>query len=298
MGITGIETHRKRRQQYTMTKIATRLPMLITEGIPTGFQVTASTRTAIISIIEGCPAATTIMTIRPEAAVANRSVTINAFLTAVSLLSLVGSVYLTTIRQNLSGDPHSIAGRKLSACESETLKVLSPEKLDLNFLAYVSDYCYKHELGQDWLTNMEVTSAGYHLQIAENQIMLWMVVIITVSGVFLAGLQLRASYLLASSGRLSGGIGDTGELSIAKDRISLKSSVTGLLILTVSFAFFLVFVLYVYTIKDGEGKDANPRTAPSSSAVMGGASDRGRSSRAPATPEAAPSGNTGPPEGK
>ena len=73
-------------------------------------------------------------------------------------------------------------------------------------------------------------------------------VIITISGVVLAAVQLIASYKLASTGRAE--FAQTSELMLQRDRVLLKSSVTGLLILTASFAFFFVYVVWVYTIRE------------------------------------------------
>jgi hypothetical protein len=80
-----------------------------------------------------------------------------------------------------------------------------------------------------------------------GRVILWMVVGMTISGVLLAAVQLMAAYRLAESGR--GTLGDDGSISMESGKISVKSSVTGLLILVVSFAFFLVFVERVYTIR-------------------------------------------------
>jgi hypothetical protein len=94
---------------------------------------------------------------------------------------------------------------------------------------------------------------------------MWMVVIITFSGVLLAGLQLWASYRLAESRQTTLDAND-GQLVLERDRVVLKSSIAGLFILLVSFAFFLVFVLYVYRfehISDQANSDALPVTVHS-----------------------------------
>jgi hypothetical protein len=91
----------------------------------------------------------------------------------------------------------------------------------------------------------------------ENTIIMFMVVSITVSGVILAGLQLLASYKLASSGKAS--FGESGELNISSNALAVKSSVVGVIILGISFAFFLVFVMYVYTFTtDSVNNERNP----------------------------------------
>jgi hypothetical protein len=113
-----------------------------------------------------------------------------------------------------------------------------------------------------------------------DRVLLWMVVIITISGVLLAGLQLMASYKLAISGRQQ--FGDSSDLLLQHDKITLKSSVTGLFILVISFAFFIIFVFEVYTIK--ENKSDSTATSPID--VRGGLGT-------PPASAAAPLGNAG-----
>jgi len=90
-------------------------------------------------------------------------------------------------------------------------------------------------------------------------VLMYMVVLITFAGVFLAGVQLLASYKLASLGKgeLAGG----GEIQYSATGASFKSSVVGLVILALSFAFFLVFVFYVYTF-DSEQKVTGAQSPP------------------------------------
>jgi hypothetical protein len=94
-----------------------------------------------------------------------------------------------------------------------------------------------------------------------------MVVLITISGVALAGLQLAASYRLAVIRGTE--FATASELVLNKSGdLVLKSSVTGLFILIISFAFFLVFVLYVYDIKERRIESGSP--AASDSQAQGG----------------------------
>jgi hypothetical protein len=83
-------------------------------------------------------------------------------------------------------------------------------------------------------------------QMSENVVLMWMVVIITVSGVLLAGLQLFASYRLASVGK--GTLSDGGTLRLENGSVIVQSSVVGVIILAISFAFFTIFVRDVYAI--------------------------------------------------
>jgi hypothetical protein len=84
------------------------------------------------------------------------------------------------------------------------------------------------------------------LQRSENVVLMWMVVVITVSGVFLAGLQLWASFELARNGQADLSAG--GSLNVTKSSVVVQSSVIGVIILSISFAFFMVFVIEVYKI--------------------------------------------------
>ena len=75
-----------------------------------------------------------------------------------------------------------------------------------------------------------------------------MVVLITISGVGLAGMQLLTSFLLAKSGSVLGSEGS--ELTVEKGKLAFKSSITGLFVLVFSFAFFYVFVYQIYVLKE------------------------------------------------
>jgi hypothetical protein len=78
--------------------------------------------------------------------------------------------------------------------------------------------------------------------------MLWMVVAMTMSGVSFAGLQLYAGFKLALAGK--GGFEQSGKVDIGPGRISISSSITGILVLAISLAFFYVLVKDVYLIKE------------------------------------------------
>ena len=138
--------------------------------------------------------------------------------------------------------------QQISFCQKETLALVKPEKVDLSVMSGLLNYCYSHMIGQGALEEIGIRRNKFIKQNHEDGILLWMVVSLTLSGVILAGLQLLASYKLALIGRAE--FAQSGELSLESSRISLKSSVTGLLILTISFAFFMVYIMWVYTIKE------------------------------------------------
>lgn len=152
---------------------------------------------------------------------------------------------------------------KLATCRSEALSLVKPEKIDIGFLTQVSNFCYAQVRGEDLLGDFNIRRTNFLRQQFQGIVFLWMVVAITISGVLLAALQLVAAYKLASTGK--GDFNQGGEVTLEEKRISLKSSVTGLLILTVSFAFFMVFVVWVYPLTetkiaiDGVNQTARPQ---------------------------------------
>jgi hypothetical protein len=144
------------------------------------------------------------------------------------------------------------------------------DRLTLGMWEQTSTICYMQVRGEAMLIDFNIRRSALVEQQIEGRIILWMVVAITLSGVALAGLQLVAAYRLASAGH--GDFTSPQEVTLEQNKISLKSSVTGLMILVVSFAFFMVYVLWVYTVK--ELKQEFPETANvtnnGSTPLMGG----------------------------
>jgi hypothetical protein len=135
---------------------------------------------------------------------------------------------------------------RMAECWTNSLATLKPEKTDLILLRQVSDLCYDKIRQEYMLGDFTIRRTTFLEQQVEGRVLLWMVVAITVSGVFLAGLQLYGAYKLASAGR--GTFAEDSNLTLEQNKVSLKSSVTGLLILAVSFAFFTAYVKYVYPV--------------------------------------------------
>jgi len=105
-----------------------------------------------------------------------------------------------------------------------------------------------------------IRNENFVFQRYENTIIMLMVVSITISGVILAGLQLLASYRLASAGKSA--FEQAGEVTLGTHSMAVKSSVVGVIILAISFAFFLVFVIYVYTFTPSSNNGAAPTPSP------------------------------------
>ncbi|MBY3030573.1 hypothetical protein HF265_15880 [Rhizobium leguminosarum] len=115
-------------------------------------------------------------------------------------------------------------------------------------LNLAADLCYKNTYNQALIDDFLIRRQIYKDQSYIDIVLLWMVVIITCSGVLLSGLQLFTSYRLASASKSS--LPDSSEMSIETGKITLRSSIIGLFILSISLAFFIIFVYGVYTIKE------------------------------------------------
>lgn len=110
-----------------------------------------------------------------------------------------------------------------------------------------TDVCYHQLHSQGLLNDFQIRRAQFSIQYYSGKVILWMVVILTLSGVILSGMQLIIAYKLARSGQISA-IETKQQFSIEEGKIVFKSSIAGLFILLFSFAFFYVYILKVYTI--------------------------------------------------
>lgn len=133
-----------------------------------------------------------------------------------------------------------------------TKQILGDSKTNLvASIASASQVCFEHSSRALYVEDFRIRREAFELQQFQGIVLLWMVVAITLSGVALAALQLLAAFRLASVG--IGPLASDGEVSLEQGKVSLKSSVTGLLILVVSLAFFGIYVIGVYTLDDGHG---------------------------------------------
>lgn len=207
---------------------------------------------------------------------------------AVFLL-LAGAVAIYALKSTAITPRQISAGieTQFSACQKQTLEQVSPGTKDMKNLYDFMNFCYwtLWNLGQ--LKEFEIRRAKFVQQDTDDIVLLWMVVAITISGVILAGLQLLASYRLASAGH--GEFAQDSEFVLERNRVSLKSSITGLLILTVSFGFFIIYVLYVHAIT---GEVRLSPINPNPPSVTGGGL---APATAPDTPAAHPPAATAPP---
>jgi len=91
----------------------------------------------------------------------------------------------------------------------------------------------------------------------------------TLFGLCLAGAQLYISYVYLARGI---NVPDmTAEMTLERERISLKSSFLGLSILLISFAFFVIYALFVYRLEVvdmGSGQNDQPAQVQAPAATI------------------------------
>jgi hypothetical protein len=176
---------------------------------------------------------------------------------AIIAVALLG---LTLIIRDPSRFVQPVEHLRSSQCWDQSIKMIHPDKVDMKLLKGVADLCYIERDHEYHLENKRIQRQVFVEQNFVGRVMLWMVVAITISGVLLAALQLFASFKLAVQGHST--LSQEGSVSLEGGKIAVKSSVTGLLILVVSFAFFMVFVDKVYTISQVNGAPPVVATDP------------------------------------
>jgi hypothetical protein len=147
-----------------------------------------------------------------------------------------------------SPNPTSQLDRRMHDCIRNVLDIVNEPRPQLWLYKDVWNVCAHEVYSLDSLVDFDIRREKLRKQEMDERIMLWMVVSVTMSGVVLAGLQLLASYRLASAGL--GGSPEAGELSLETNKLAIKSSVTGLFILAFSLAFFVFYVKWIYGTQD------------------------------------------------
>lgn len=112
----------------------------------------------------------------------------------------------------------------------------------------MTKYCYTDVYMQDNLWDYEVRRTSFTIQQYQGTVLLTVVVMVTISGVALSALQLFAAFQLAMEGREK--LRADSQIGIEAGKMSVKSSVAGVVILSLSLLFFVVFVKYVFPITE------------------------------------------------
>jgi len=170
-------------------------------------------------------------------------------LSAATVLMIVASILIS--RSYIAHRAIDVdESKRAQDCRSQFLNGMkpAPRVIDVKLIEHINADCHQQIAAEDTLTDFGIRKSAFLNQQVETRVLLWLVVAITLSGVVLAGVQLVAAYRLACLGKAAFEQG--GQLNIEHNKISLGSSITGLMILGISFGFFLVFVSKVYLIPE------------------------------------------------
>jgi hypothetical protein len=168
--------------------------------------------------------------------------------TTLGLSILLVCVYLFVYK---NAGPEQKADSPRETVHDCIVDTQSLSKVQINNL---NDYIGLYNLCNDQIfrnyeySDFAVRREKFVRQELDERVNLWLVVIITLSGVILSGVQLLMSYKIALSGKEYWNSDAT--FAIKQGEISFKSSVTGLAILAMSLAFFVVYVGWIYPNKE------------------------------------------------
>jgi hypothetical protein len=158
---------------------------------------------------------------------------------------------LLVLKSNVPGElsqPPSSNDQLFEQCITRTATFIKAAAPDFDSYQRIWQLCGNQVYNQLVLDDFTIRREKLIKQELDERVNLWMVVFITVSGVILSGIQLLTSYNLAIAGRA--GADRDSELMIEHGKISLKSSITGILILGLSLAFFMIYVLWIYSARE------------------------------------------------
>ena len=198
---------------------------------------------------------------------------------AVLALALVGVLVLLaggfmSHQQAPVGQPLRVKDytKALQDCMENANRTVQPIRSDFPIFKEVWVTCANQIYFIDLMEDFDIRREKLIRQELDERVILWMVVAITMSGVFLAGMQLLGSYKLAASGTAK--FGEVSNISVEAgkeaSKLSVQSSVTGLMILVVSLAFFIVYVKWIYSIQEvGIEKPQSLNEAPATGTISG-----------------------------
>ena len=167
---------------------------------------------------------------------------------ALLLLAFVAVLAVWQLSQTGQAPARESAAEKYEACIRGLGLPRASDGAALEFGAQANSLCYDQARSGGLLRELDIRRTAFEDQAYHSFIILWLVVAITLSGVGLAGAQLWMSFELALQGRA---VDETeGEISVERGKIVVRSSVTGLLILTISLVFFLVYAIYIFQIEE------------------------------------------------
>ncbi len=146
----------------------------------------------------------------------------------------------------LSTRPMDAAMSELLACYERSFARLGMKTTDIGTLGLVSADCFRESGYAYELTEWEVRRGAFQQAQTQSDEILRLVERMTWGGILLAGLQL--TFVFALSWRERKLLVDATELRAESNKLYFKSSVAGLAILVITFAFFYLYIRYVYPV--------------------------------------------------
>jgi hypothetical protein len=171
---------------------------------------------------------------------------LSGFLIGIAALIVIQAI--NPMAKSAQPGPITSAQQEFDRCVARTIEIIKPSTLDFEAYERAWRLCGNQIYNSMYFADFNIRREKFVRQELDERVNLWMVVCITVSGVLLAGIQLFMSYRLALTGRAEFAKDTT--LLAEQGKISLQSSVTGVIILVISLAFFFVYVKWIYTIEE------------------------------------------------
>lgn len=188
---------------------------------------------------------------------------------AISVISLGSGIVLGVQLQphvkiasevTLAGSPNDY-GKNVAACIDRTIETIKPAKTTAGLYERLWRLCGNEIFDGLLLEDFLIRREKFLRQYLDERVTLWLVVSITISGILLAAVQLFMSFKLASRG--IGEFAKDSEFALQNTKLSIKSSITGAVILALSLAFFMVYVVWIYDIHEVPIEKPNNLQTPS-----------------------------------
>jgi hypothetical protein len=168
--------------------------------------------------------------------------------TTLGLSVLLVCAYLF-VYKNAGAEPKTDSPREtVHDCIADTQSLSKVQINNLNDYIGLYNLCNDQIFRNYEYNDFAVRREKFVRQELDERVNLWLVVVITLSGVVLSAVQLVMSYKIALSGKEYWNSDAT--FAIKQGEMSFKSSVTGLAILAMSLAFFVVYVGWIYPNKE------------------------------------------------
>jgi hypothetical protein len=185
-------------------------------------------------------------TIRPNIQVTYGAIFVSGLVVGMLVFVFVNRSIQGTLGSDVAVD---LSGHRatMRSCIGDVVSV-APDKMNPGIYERIWRLCGNQIFNGLYLDDYLIRRQKFMQQALDERVNLWLVVTITFSGVLLATLQLLLSYKLATD--RGHDFAKDSELAIEAGKNSLKSSITGVLILALSLAFFMIYVVYIYSIRE------------------------------------------------